>query len=170
MNDGHSIDIVGFIGLLRRLFDVEHVFVRELVQNALEAINQATKLTGCVGVVSIESRLDEGVVTVSDDGVGMTADELLDELTVLFRSGWPSEADATLGIGQFGFGFYSVFLAADEVSVVSRSRHSPERAHRLTLSASMQAPQLEAINGSMPPLGTAVTLPLRAACRTLFRR
>lgn len=159
-----AIDVVGFIRLMRGLFNADHVFLRELVQNSLEAIHRATPLESGSGRVQVYSDIQRGTISVVDDGVGMTAAELREKLLVLFRSGWQGDTGPTLGIGQFGFGFYSVFLAGDEVVVRSRSRRQPDECNQLTISAAFASPLIEVADSALP-IGTSVTLHLRDSCR-----
>jgi HSP90 family molecular chaperone len=157
-----AIDAAGFVRMMRRLFQTQGVHLRELVQNSLEASYQAERV-GCTDLqVLIDSDPHDGYLRVIDRGIGMTADELRTKLTVLFRSGWSHESGPTLGIGQFGFGFYSIFLVADEVHVVSRSRLQPEKAHRLTFRSGLENPVLQELKGDLPPEGTTVELRLSA--------
>jgi hypothetical protein len=164
-----SVDVRGFIGMMRQLFKGDAVYLRELTQNGLEAINQAQARHGVKGSLRIESRSDGEAagVRVCDDGIGMTAEDLETRLTVLFRSGWPTGAGTTLGIGQFGFGFYSVFLVADSVEVISRARDQPDSAQRLSIHTDDGQMLIERIPTDGIPLGTTVSLTLRTEHRHL---
>ncbi|SIS89375.1 ATP-binding protein [Insolitispirillum peregrinum] len=162
------IDFKGFVRFMRSLFNDVSIFRRELIQNALEACRQAEVRHGfskCLISISVDS--DEGVFSISDNGVGMTADELRTNLTVLFRSHWPSSEDGSLGIGQFGFGFHAVFLVADRIKVVSRSRCSPDEAHEMDF-LSDQGVDIRPIVGNLPGFGTTITLWLRDDVRHLL--
>ncbi len=129
--------------LARSLYTGREIFLRELISNASDALNriQFEMLTNRE-VLDSDAELairlnvdkDAGALTVSDTGVGMTREELIENLGVIAHSGvqafmeqlkktregegGPSAGDI---IGQFGVGFYSVFMVADEVTVVSRS-------------------------------------------------
>lgn len=147
--------------MMRSLFGSKAVHLRELVQNALEAINQAAARGFDAGSITIESSIIGRKLRVIDDGIGMTKEDLLGKLVVLFHSGWPQDAGTTLGIGQFGFGFYSVFLVADEVEVTSRHRDHPAQACRMTLQAEGTSPKIELLTEPLPPFGTTIDLTLR---------
>lgn len=159
--DVGQLDVRGFVRTMRGLFDDDLVCLRELVQNALEAVHQA-RLAGLEqALIDVRIGQSPSTLTVIDNGIGMTAEELTSKLTVLFRTGWPADTGQTLGIGQFGFGFYSVFLAGDEVTVSSRSRERPGEAHQLAISAADGACRLQPVNPAKVPLGTTITVPLR---------
>ena len=89
------------------------------------------------GFVRAEAHVDgdKVVLTVSDNGIGMDADELENNLGVIassgtyqFRQGLDKEAEADV-IGQFGVGFYSAFMVADHITVISR-KYGQEQAYR----------------------------------------
>ena len=126
----------------RRLLDIvtnslytdKEVFVRELVSNASDALEKCRHAHLAKGedpgelVVAIDVDDEKRTFTISDNGLGMTADELRENLGTIARSGTleflkrageGEEASPDL-IGQFGVGFYASFMVADEVDVVSR--------------------------------------------------
>ncbi len=136
--------------LAHSLYTQREIFLRELISNASDALNrvQFEMLTNhdvldpdAELAIRLEVDEDAGTLTVSDTGIGMTRDELADNLGVIAHSGvqafldqiekaddaGPSAADM---IGQFGVGFYAVFMVADSVTVVSRSCHPDEPAYR----------------------------------------
>lgn len=128
--------------LAHSLYTDREIFLRELISNASDALNrvQFEMLTNH-DVIDPDAKLaiwvrfnpDEKTITVSDTGVGMNHDELIENLGVIAHSGARAfldsaqEGKASLEeiIGQFGVGFYSVFTVADEVTVTSRS-YRPE--------------------------------------------
>lgn len=133
--------------LVHSLYTERDIFLRELVSNASDALNrmQFELLTNRDVVdadaeLYIEIKPDEsaGTITISDTGIGMTQDDLINNLGVIARSGAKAfiesmkAANNTNGatdiIGQFGVGFYSVFMAADKVRVVTRSHKLDEPA------------------------------------------
>ena len=121
------------------------IFLRELVSNASDAIDKLTfvSLTDSSASLAdedLEIRLaydrDARTITVSDNGIGMTADEMEDNLGTIAHSGSEEFKAANGGaqgsevdiIGQFGVGFYSAFMVADNVSVLTR-KYGEEQAY-----------------------------------------
>jgi len=129
--------------VVNSLYSHREVFLRELISNAADAIDQLSfraltdhDLLGGDEELRIELERDAeaGTLTIRDNGVGMTHDELIENLGTIARSGSKKLAeslsaeqkkDITL-IGQFGVGFYSAFLVADSVTVISRKAGSDE--------------------------------------------
>jgi molecular chaperone HtpG len=123
------------------LYAHKEVFLRELVSNAADALDKARffQLTHedalrQEGEPRIEITSDEtaGTLTITDNGIGMTRDEVIQNLGTIARSGSleflkanadkAKEKDAALNlIGQFGVGFYSAFMVATRVDVKTRS-------------------------------------------------
>lgn len=129
--------------LIHSLYRDREIFLRELISNASDALHriQFEMLTNRNVLnpdaeLAIRITFDEKAktLTISDTGIGMTRDELIENLGTIAYSGameflkrlqatdQPIRTDL---IGQFGVGFYSVFMAADEVKVTSRS-YRPE--------------------------------------------
>ncbi|MCC7495776.1 MAG: ATP-binding protein [Fimbriimonadaceae bacterium] len=160
MPGAQQLDVAGFLRTVRGMFRDDLVCLRELVQNSLEAVHQAFGERTVEAQIDVRTHSGPAVLEVYDNGIGMTADELRTKLTVRFQTGWAREQQATLGIGQFGFGFYSVFLACDKVTVTSRSRRDPNRAHRLVLDLDGHL-DLAKVDPAGTPLGTTVRVPLR---------
>jgi molecular chaperone HtpG len=126
--------------LAHSLYRDREIFLRELISNASDALNriQFEMLTNRDVLdpeveLAIRLSFDEEnkTITVADTGIGMNREELIENLGTIAQSGARAflerlEADQRPGdvIGQFGVGFYSVFMAAEEVRVTSRSfRH-----------------------------------------------
>jgi molecular chaperone HtpG len=125
--------------LIHSLYTDRDIFLRELISNASDAINrlQFEQLTNHAiadadASLYIEIKTDDaaGTLTISDTGLGMTRDELIDNLGVIAHSGAKAfiqamkerkAANAGEVIGQFGVGFYSAFMVADKIRVVSKS-------------------------------------------------
>jgi molecular chaperone HtpG len=126
--------------LIHSLYTERDIFLRELISNASDALNrlQFEQLTNSdildpSAELSIDIVLDEEnkTLTISDSGIGMTEEEVRQNLGTIARSGAknflqaiqdkPANDIAQNVIGQFGVGFYSVFMVADKVRVVSRS-------------------------------------------------
>jgi molecular chaperone HtpG len=121
--------------VVNSLYSNKEIFLRELVSNSSDAIDKLKLLSLTDDVLADEeeeqairlfSDQEAGTLTIEDDGIGMSRDELADNLGTLAHSGTTEfienlkdKADAQL-IGQFGVGFYSAFLVADRVEVTSR--------------------------------------------------
>lgn len=111
--------------------DREHVWLRELIQNAVDATAMRVKSgeAGYTPAVHVERR-SEHVVVIRDNGIGMTYQQVVNQLSVLGRSGWRSSAEAQQPadmpafFGRFGIGFASVFSAATAVDVRTRTSGS----------------------------------------------
>ncbi len=135
--------------LVHSLYTDRDIFLRELISNASDALNRVKfeQLTNANVAdpdidlyIDIETDKEAGTITLSDTGIGMTRDDLINNLGVIAQSGAKAfvealkarqEADsaATDVIGQFGVGFYSVFMVADKVRVISRSSRPGDSAY-----------------------------------------
>ncbi len=124
--------------LIHSLYKDREVFLRELLSNASDALNRVhfemlTNQNVLDPEVDLQIRItadkDERTLTIQDTGIGMTKDEIIENLGTIAQSGARNfieaarekEVDIANVIGQFGVGFYSVFMAADWVRVTSRS-------------------------------------------------
>ncbi len=124
--------------LIHSLYTEREIFLRELISNASDALARLDFVMLTDRDVldpevqpEIRVRIDkgEGLLIIEDTGVGMTAEELTDNLGTIARSGAKafveaakdSERDLADIIGQFGVGFYSAFMVADWIRVISRS-------------------------------------------------
>lgn len=127
--------------LVHSLYTEREIFLRELISNASDALNrlQFEMLTNpdvldpdAELAIRLSADKDAGTLTITDTGIGMSHDELIQNLGTIAQSGAAAflqrlEQDGVQGvkptdlIGQFGVGFYSVFMAADKVTVTSRS-------------------------------------------------
>lgn len=130
--------------LVHSLYTEREIFLRELISNASDALNRVQfelltnrDIRDPDAELAIEIKADEEnrTLTISDTGIGMTRDELVNNLGIIARSGAKAFIQAMSEsknghsqdiIGQFGVGFYSVFMVADKVRVVSRSYRSEE--------------------------------------------
>jgi molecular chaperone HtpG len=132
--------------LVHSLYTEREIFLRELLSNALDALHriQFEMLTnrnvldeGVELAVYLETDEENRTLTIQDTGIGMTREEMIENLGTIAHSGAQQflqvmEEAGKKGqgvtsdiIGQFGVGFYSVFMAAEEVNVISRS-YQPE--------------------------------------------
>jgi molecular chaperone HtpG len=128
--------------LIHSLYSNQEIFLRELLSNASDALNRLKfeMLTNREVLdpeaelsIWIETDEENRTLTIRDTGIGMTEDDIVEGLGTIAHSGAKSflkaiqeagsseQAVASDVIGQFGVGFYSVFMVAEEVTVVSRS-------------------------------------------------
>lgn len=122
--------------IINSLYSDKDIFLRELVSNAADACDKKRFLSitddGSASdikpSIKIKADPENNTVTIEDSGVGMTKDELVNNLGKIAQSGTKAfvealgdgTADVNL-IGQFGVGFYSAYLVADKVEVVTKS-------------------------------------------------
>lgn len=124
--------------MIHSLYSHKEVFLRELISNASDAIDRARyeSLTNSAILeddgawkIRISVDRDAGTLTVSDNGIGMTKDEIIEALGTIAHSGTKEFLMALQSkevkdnpelIGQFGVGFYSSFMVADKITVLSR--------------------------------------------------
>jgi HSP90 family molecular chaperone len=124
--------------LIHSLYTEREIFLRELISNASDALARLdfVMLTerevldpDTPPEIRIRADKDAGLLIVEDSGVGMTRDELVENLGTIAHSGAKAFVDAartteqnlTEIIGQFGVGFYSAFMVAESIQVMSRS-------------------------------------------------
>lgn len=118
------------------LYSDNEIFLRELVSNAVDAVQKIKRLSslgqynGELGDLQVEVKLDEAAktITISDNGIGMTAEEIKKYINQIAFSGatefmekFKEAKDAAEIIGRFGLGFYSAFMVADRVEIQTRS-------------------------------------------------
>jgi len=127
--------------IIHSLYTDRDIFLRELISNAADALDKIRfrsltdkSVLGDTPQLEIKVQVDKenNFLSITDTGVGMTAKELSENLGTVARSGTArfleafsaTEGDNALSlIGQFGVGFYSSFLVADEVIVISKSNN-----------------------------------------------
>src|SRR5438552_10959147 len=124
--------------MIHSLYTQKEIFLRELISNASDALDrlrfEALSHPGLIGSdekleIWIESDSKARTLTISDEGIGMSREEVIANIGTIAKSGTrdllqglrerPSETLTTL-IGQFGVGFYSAFMVADRVTLVTR--------------------------------------------------
>jgi molecular chaperone HtpG len=134
--------------IIHSLYSHPEIFLRELVSNSSDALDKLRHLTlteDAYKALPFDPRIDleldeeKQTLTISDTGIGMNEEDLVSNLGTIARSGTKSflsklsgdaKRDSNL-IGQFGVGFYSVFMVSDRVEVVSR-KAGDEKAWRWT--------------------------------------
>ena len=153
----------------KAVYSGHEVFLRELVSNGVDAISKRRMASmagdcseGAEGKISIRIDREAKTLTISDNGIGMTADEVKRYINqVAFSSAedflekYKQESDAI--IGHFGLGFYSSFMVAKQVELVTRSARGESEAVRWSCDGSPNF-SLEAAERSEP--GTDVILHL----------
>ena len=128
--------------MVHSVYSETDIFLRELISNASDACdrlrfeaiaNPALTADGAPFVIRVQPDGGAGTLTIADNGVGMDRQELIDNLGTIARSGTRAfistlaqANDGAALIGQFGIGFYSAFMVADRIEVVSRRAGSPE--------------------------------------------
>ena len=129
--------------LANSLYSNKEVFLRELVSNAsdaidklrFESISHPELAAGDPSfAIRIKADAEAGTLTISDNGIGMTLEEANNHLGTIAQSGTEDflehlsadQAKDAQQIGQFGVGFYSAFIVADKVTVISRAAGAAE--------------------------------------------
>jgi len=130
-----SVNTENIFPIIKKFLYTDHeIFLRELISNAVDATNKLKVLSsrgeakGDLGDLTIKVKLDEEkkTITISDKGIGMTADEIDKYINQIAFSGAEEfvekykdkEEDASANIiGHFGLGFYSSFMVADKVEI-----------------------------------------------------
>lgn len=131
--------------MVHSVYSEREVFLRELISNASDACDRLRYLaqtapdllndaSGHDFRIDIVVDKDAGTLTITDNGIGMNRDDLIDHLGTIARSGTSAFMAGLTGdakkdinlIGQFGVGFYSVFMVADRVNVLSRKAGEAE--------------------------------------------
>ena len=160
--------------VIHSLYTDREVFVRELVSNAADACEKLRFLqasgqspTGDNGPsIAITANEAESTLTIADTGIGMNRDELVQNLGTIAHSGTKAFLKAlaeqqkpdTRLIGQFGVGFYSAFMVAKQVTVVTRSQAAGSEGWKWT-SEGGNGYTLESAPDAAP--GTQITLSLK---------
>ncbi len=127
--------------MIHSLYSNREIFLRELISNASDAIDKlrfrAIESPELIAddpdyAITVDFDADAGTLSVADNGIGMSREDVIDHLGTIAKSGTAEfiakltgdqKKDAAL-IGQFGVGFYSAFIVADEVEVLTRAAGS----------------------------------------------
>ncbi len=162
--------------MVHSLYSDREIFLRELISNASDAADrlrfEALAKPELVGdtelAIEVAIDRDAGTLTVSDNGVGMSREEIIEQLGTIAHSGTARYLENLTGdqqkdsqlIGQFGVGFYSAFIVADEVEVSSRRADLPTEEGVLWRSDGQGEYSLQGIEKA--DRGTTVRLRLKA--------
>jgi molecular chaperone HtpG len=166
-----SIHTENIFPIIKKFLYSDHeIFLRELVSNAVDATQKLKRLSslgevkGDIGTLRVEVAFDEKkkTITISDNGIGMTADEIKKYINQIAFSGaeefmekFKEAKDANEIIGRFGLGFYSAFMVADRVDIESLSYQEGAEPARWTCDGSTE---FELGEGSLTERGTEITL------------
>ncbi len=161
--------------LIHSLYTEREIFLRELISNASDALARLafvmlTEREVLDSEVPLQIRIhtdkEANLLVIEDTGLGMTRQELIDNLGTIARSGARAfveaskNTDRSLGdiIGQFGVGFYSAFMVADSIKVVSRS-YDPDAESAAWIATGEDTYRLE--EGDREQRGTEVRITLK---------
>jgi molecular chaperone HtpG len=164
--------------MVHAVYSETDIFLRELISNGSDACDKlryeaiaAPALLEGSGALSIRVSPDAkaGTLTIADTGIGMDRQELIDNLGTIARSGTRefitrlAEAkDGASLIGQFGVGFYSAFMVADRIEVISRRAGAPEAwVWRSSSGAGFEMALATPEQAARVPRGTEIVLHLK---------
>ncbi|TNG90753.1 molecular chaperone HtpG [Pasteurellaceae bacterium USgator11] len=162
--------------MIHSLYSNKEIFLRELISNASDAADKlrfkalsAPELYEGDGdlKVRVSADKDKGTLTISDNGIGMNREQIIDHLGTIAKSGTKEFLNSLGGdqakdsklIGQFGVGFYSAFIVADKVTV--KSRAAGESAVQGVLWQSAGEGEYDVADIEKADRGTEITLHLR---------
>jgi len=162
--------------MIHSLYSNKEIFLRELISNAsdacdklrFEALSNDALYDGDSDLkIRVSFDKDKRTVTISDNGIGMSREEVMDNIGTIAKSGTRQFFDSLTGdqskdmelIGQFGVGFYSSFIVADEVTLISRQAGASADEAVRWVSDGEGSYTLEAVEKQSR--GTEVTLHLR---------
>ena len=162
--------------MIHSLYSNKEIFLRELISNASDACDRlrfSAISDGSLYEEDIELKIkvgydkDQRTITISDNGIGMTREEVIDHIGTIAKSGTRTFLDSITGdekndaklIGQFGVGFYSSFIVAEEVTL--RTRKAGESADQGVEWVSKGKGEYEIASVDKSDRGTEITLHLR---------
>lgn len=165
--------------MIHSLYSNKEIFLRELISNASDAIDKLrfaaladeSLLEGQGDyAIHVDVDKDANTITISDNGIGMTRDEVIDNLGTIAKSGTAAFLQNLTGdqrkdsqlIGQFGVGFYSAFIVADRVEVHTRKAGQPADTGVLWESHGESEFSIE--DRPKDSRGTSITLFLKTDC------
>jgi len=149
-----SIHTENIFPIIKKFLYSDHeIFLRELVSNAVDATQKIKRLSsigefnGELGELKVKVDFDAKAktITISDNGIGMTAEEIKKYINQIAFSGatefvekYKDQGDDKGIIGHFGLGFYSAFMVAKEVEIISKSYQDGAEAARWTCDGSTE--------------------------------
>ena len=162
--------------MVHSLYSNREVFLRELISNAADAVDRLRFETiknpkllkdDPEFAITIDCDSDAGTLSVIDNGIGMSREEVINNLGTIARSGTARFLDSLTGdekkdaqlIGQFGVGFYSAFVVADKIEVLTRRADAKVNEGVLFSSEGKENFNLSIIN--KPERGTTIVLHLK---------
>ena len=162
--------------MIHSLYSNKEIFLRELISNASDAIDclrlellRQSELPGKDGPLQIRIKYDKdaATITVADNGIGMSKEEVIDHIGTIAKSGTREFLKALTGdqrkdaalIGQFGVGFYSSFIVAERVVLITRRLGLPAEEGVRWESDGKGEYTLEQVE--LPERGTTIVLHLR---------
>lgn len=170
-----SINTENIFPIIKKFLYSDHeIFLRELVSNAVDATQKIKRLSSLghynqeLGDLRVNVAVDPKpkTITVSDNGIGMTADEIKKYINQIAFSGatefiekFKEARDANEIIGQFGLGFYSAFMVADKVEIQTLSYEKGAEPAKWTCDGSTS---FEITEGSRTTRGTDIILYVNA--------
>ncbi len=134
---GISVETEHLFPIIKKwLYSDKEIFLREIVSNACDAVTKLKRLTSLGQIhdidedyrITVSADKEEGTLTVSDNGIGMTEEEVQKYICQIALSGaldfiekYEGEENAGGIIGHFGLGFYSAFMVSEKIEVITRS-------------------------------------------------
>lgn len=166
-----SIHTENIFPIIKKFLYSDHeIFLRELVSNAVDATQKLKRLSSLgevkedIGDVKVEVSFDKDkkTITIKDQGIGMTAEEIKKYINQIAFSGaaefvekFKDEGDANDIIGKFGLGFYSAFMVAREVEIVTKSYQEGSKAAKWVCDGSTE---FQILTAEKEDRGTEITL------------
>jgi molecular chaperone HtpG len=160
--------------MVHSIYSNKDIFLRELISNASDALDKLRRAALVDGVeadtsdlhIDVAADTEARTLTVTDNGIGMARDEVVELIGTIAKSGTAEllrqakeNKDAKELIGQFGVGFYSTFMVADKVTLISRKAGTTEGTRWESDGEGTYT--IEPVEDA--PVGTSVTVHLRPA-------
>lgn len=148
------------------LYSDREIFLREIVSNAVDAVQKLKTLASKgefkdeMGDLTIHVKVEKDRITVTDRGIGMTAEEIDKYINQIAFSGANDfldkyKTDANAIIGHFGLGFYSAFMVSKKVEIITKSYQEGAQAVKWSCDGS---PEFELTDGDKSDRGTDIVL------------